>query len=108
MKKLFVSQPMTGLSDGEIMMARASAIRSAEYKIRSKIDTYTPRKVLEVIDSFFRDAPTDAKHLWYLGESLKKLSEADVVIFAENWQKSRGCRIEHEAAVAYGIEVMYE
>lgn len=108
MVKLFVSQPMTGLSDDEIMMARASAIRSAEYKIRGKTNIFTPQKVLVVIDSFFQDAPTDAKHLWYLGESLKKLSEADVVIFAKNWQKSRGCKIEHEAAVNYGIEVMYE
>lgn len=108
MIKLFVSQPMTGLSDDEIMKARYYAVREAERKIRNKTNTYTRHKVLEVIDSFFQDAPTDAKHLWYLGESLKKLSEADVVIFAKNWQKSRGCKIEHEAAVAYGIEVMYE
>ena len=108
MVKLFVSQPMTGLSDDEIMRARTSAVREAERKMRIKTNTYTRHKILEVIDSFFQDAPADAKPLWYLGESLKKLSEADVAIFAKGWQKSRGCKIEHEAAVNYGIEVMYE
>ena len=49
-----------------------------------------------------------AKPMWYLGESLKKLSEADVAIFAKGWWRSRGCKVEHESAVAYGIEVLYE
>lgn len=108
MIKLFVSQPMTGLSDDEIKKARWMAICEAERKICFKTNTPEQYGFVEVIDSFFQDAPTDAKHLWYLGESLKKLSEADVVIFAKNWQKSRGCKIEHEAAVNYGIEVIYE
>lgn len=97
--KLFISQPMNGLTDEDILKAREAAILAAE-------DKYS--HVFDVIDSFFQDAPHDAKPLWYLGESLKKLSEADVAIFAKGWQKARGCVLEHEAAVAYGIEVMYE
>lgn len=97
--KLFVSQPMNGLSNEDILKAREAAVLTAEEKCSH---------VFDVIDSFFQDAPHDAKPLWYLGESLKKLSEANVAIFAKGWQKSRGCRIEHDAAVAYGIEVLYE
>ena len=36
-------------------------------------------------------------------ESLKLLSGADVAYFAEGWEDARGCRIEHECAVEYGI-----
>ena len=97
--KLFVSQSMNGLSNEDILKAREVAVLAAEEKCSH---------VFDVIDSFFKDAPNDAKPLWYLGESLKKLADADVAIFAKGWQKSRGCKIEHEAAVSYGIEVLYE
>lgn len=105
MIKLFVSQPMSGKTDVDILNERNLVIASATFRIQKR--ELNPPDI-EVIDSFFQGAPHDAKPLWYLGESLKKLSEADVVIFAKDWQKSRGCKIEHEAAVAYGIEVMYE
>jgi len=32
-----------------------------------------------------------------------KLSTADVAYFAEGWDEARGCKIEHECAVEYGI-----
>lgn len=44
--------------------------------------------------------------MWYLGESLKLLGTADVTVFAPGWQDYRGCRIEHDAAVAYGIPIV--
>lgn len=107
MIKLFVSQPMNGLSDAEIMDARRRAHCIAIEKICNKAGLERIDNI-ELIDSFFQDAPVDAKPLWYLGESLKKLSEADVAIFAKGWWRSRGCKVEHESAVAYGIEVLYE
>lgn len=39
-------------------------------------------------------------------ESLKLLGTADFVVFAPGWQDYRGCRIEHDAAVAYGIPIV--
>lgn len=89
MIKLFVSQPMNGLSDAEIMDARRRAHCIAIEKICNKAGLERIDNI-ELIDSFFQDAPVDAKPLWYLGESLKKLSEADVAIFA------KGCRATHE------------
>ena len=99
MKKLFISQPMRDKGDEEILSARCNALAVAEFQMQDTV---------QLIDSFFQNAPDDAKPLWYLGESLKKLAEADVAFFAKGWQNARGCRIEHEAAVAYGIEVLYE
>ena len=95
MKKLFISQPMKGKSDEEILAAREQAIKEAR-KLGGE--------PVEVIDSFFQDAPTNAKPLWFLGKSLELLADADVAYFAEGWQDARGCRIEHECAKEYGID----
>lgn len=95
MKKLFISQPMRGKSDEEILAEREKAIKAAQELVGEPV---------EVIDSFFQSAPADARPLWFLGKSLELLSIADVVYFAEGWQDARGCRIEHECAVEYDIE----
>ena len=44
--------------------------------------------------------------MWYLGKSLEYLADADLAVFALDWPSARGCRIEHEAAVQYGIATM--
>ena len=95
MKKLFISQPMKGKSDADILAERKKAIKSAEEKIGEPV---------EVIDSFFQEAPVDAKPLWFLGKSLELLSGADVAYFAQGWEDARGCAIEHDSALAYGIK----
>ena len=97
MKKLFVSQPMNGKSDDEILKERKYLIAKAEA---------CTGEALEVLDTFFVNAPANAKPLWYLGESLKYLAMADLAVFALDWSKARGCRIEHAAAEEYGIPTM--
>lgn len=97
MKRLFISQPMRGKSNDEILLERNEAI------VRAKNIT---NEEIEVIDSFFKDAPVDAKPLWFLGESIKLLADADIVYFAEGWESTRGCIIEHECAVRYGIPIL--
>lgn len=95
MKKLFISQPMRGKSDEDILTERKKAIESAEKVIGEPV---------EVIDSFFQKAPVGAKPLWFLGKSLELLAGADIAYFAEGWQDARGCRIEHTCAAEYNID----
>ena len=97
MKKLFISQPMKDKSDEEILKERKQAIEIARNSLDDEI---------EVIDSFFQNAPYDAKPLWFLGKSLELLSNADVAYFADGWKDARGCRIEHECAKEYGIQII--
>ena len=97
MKKLFISQPMKNKSDEEILKERKRAIEIA----RNSLD-----EEIEVVDSFFQNAPYDAKPLWFLGKSLELLSNADVAYFADGWKDARGCRIEHECAKEYGIQII--
>lgn len=94
MKKLFISQPMKDKTDEQILAEREKAIEVAKEYVGEDV---------EVIDSFFQAAPADARPLWFLGKSLELLSTADVAYFAPEWSKYRGCKIEHECAVQYGI-----
>ena len=99
MKKLFISQPMRGKTDEEILDERKKAIETAEKQTGESV---------EVIDSFFREAPVDAKPLWFLGKSLELLADADIVYFAKGWNEARGCKVEHTCAKEYGIETIIE
>lgn len=99
MKKLFISQPMKGKTDKEILEVREKAIKNAEEKLGESI---------EVIDSFFQGAPADARPLWFLSKSLELLSTADVAFFAKGWDEARGCKIENLCAIEYGIDVVIE
>lgn len=98
MRKLFISQPMRGLTEEEICKNRALARFYAE-------DTF--REKFEVLETYF-DFPDGTKPLEYLGESIKYLSKADVVVFAHGWDKARGCKIEQICATEYGVTCIYQ
>lgn len=93
--KLFISQPMKDKTNEEIKKEREAAVESVKQMY--------PDREIEVIDSFFEDAPHDAKPLWFLGKSLQLLSTADLAYFCAGWENARGCKIEYECAEAYGI-----
>ena len=97
MKKIFISQPMKGKTDEEILKERDEAIKKAKKACGEEV---------EAIDSFFQDAPAKARPLWFLGKSLELLSTADIAYFAPGWDKARGCKIEHTCAKEYGIEII--
>ena len=97
MKKLFISQPMRGKTDEEILAVRKQAIEAASELLGEPV---------EVIDSFFQSAPVGAKPLWFLGKSLELLADADVAYFAPGWNDACGCIIERDCAIAYGVEYL--
>ena len=102
MKKLFISQPMRGLTDEDILKAREEIRVRAENKIGEKV---------ELIDSFIKEYPREINKtvpVWYLGKSIQFLSQADVAYFGGDWRNARGCKIEHEIAKEYGIKIVVE
>lgn len=101
--KVFISCPMKGLSDSEILKIREDAI--------SKVKERFKGEDLNIIDSYFQEF--DATHseinigVYYLGRSILKLSEADLVVFAPGWEAARGCRIECKIAQDYDLKIMF-
>lgn len=98
-KKLFISQPMNGLSEEEIRKARDLAVEIVKERVNDEI---------ELIDTIFPDFPkTGSVPLKFLSRALDKMAEADIAFFGEGWETARGCKIEHEAALQYGIDVIH-
>lgn len=95
MKKLFISQPMRGRSDEEILKERKTLIEKAKQKFDDEV---------EILDSFFSNYNGNA--LGFLGKSIELLSNADVALFGVDWESARGCRIEHKCCEEYGIEII--
>ena len=105
-KKIMISQPMAGLTDEQIVEARNRFLQFAE------------KEGLEVINTHFQDewysnAAMTARGvvqipLCFLAKSLESMSLCHKAYFAKGWENARGCKIEHEAAIRYGLEVIYE
>ena len=105
-KKAMLSQPMAGRTEAEIVAAREKAVKALEaqgYEIVNTLFTdewYSKEKMAErgVVQI----------PLCFLAKSLENMSRCHAAYFCKGWQEARGCRIEHEAAVAYGLEIIYE
>lgn len=97
MTKVFISQPMKDKIEQEILEERANMFQLAKESFPDA----------ELIDSYFDDyePSTGNVGLKYLAKSLELLADADVAYFAPGWDEARGCRIENECAIEYGIEV---
>lgn len=93
--RIFISQPMYDKTDEEIKAKR--------HEVEEIFGSDA-----EIIDSFVENVPRETSPLWYLGEAIKKLDDADIVYFCKDWQHYRGCVIEHECAVRYGLQCVYE
>ena len=97
--KLFISQPMRDKTDEEILAERKRLIEVAERTTGEK---------MEPLDTFFADYTPDANYqgVAFLGRSIMALADADLAIFGPEWEKYRGCRIENQICVDYGIPII--
>lgn len=105
-KKAMLSQPMAGRTDEEIVSTREKAIEALKdmgYEIVNTLftDEWYSREAMEahgVVQIPLR----------FLAKSLENMSLCHAAYFCRGWENARGCRIEHEAAKAYGLEIIYE
>ena len=108
MKKAMISLPMAGRTPEEIVAARNKAIRVLEglgYEVVNTLFTdewYSP-------EALTRRGVVNIP-LYFLAKSLENMSRCHVVYFCKGWDAGhvRGCKIEHDAAEAYGLEIIYE
>ena len=106
MKKAMLSQPMAGKTDKEIVSTREkaiSALKERGYDIVNTLftDEWYSREKME-------ERGVVQIPLCFLAKSLESMSLCHAAYFCKGWENARGCRIEHEAAVAYGLEIIYE
>lgn len=101
MTKIYISMPMAGMSISDILRKRADHAKNAA-KIAGLYDAETV-----IVDSLVPDADK-LDPLVCLARSIEAMATANIVYFAAGWDSARGCRIEHECAVAYGKTVIEE
>lgn len=110
-KNIFISQPMTGRSEEEILATRQREIE----KIHQRFDADGVE--INIIASYIDDATR--KHfkehvsddinwdIFWLSQSLERLAMADIIWLCDGWEYSNGCNIELECATRYGVGIMY-
>lgn len=105
-RKAMISQPMAGKTDYEIAQTRDRALMRLEELGYSTVNTL-------FTDEWYSKESMEARGvvqipLYFLAKSLESMSLCHAAYFCKGWEQARGCRIEHEAAKAYGLEIIYE
>ena len=105
-KKAMLSQPMNGLTDEQIVATRNKAVAALEAQGYEIINTL-------FTDEWYNPENMEARGvvqipLCFLAKSLENMSLCYAAYFCKGWENARGCKIEHEAAVAYGLTIIYE
>ena len=95
---LFISQPMSGLTSDEIQKERDRI--ADNYCLQCG---YNRDDVIVINDIEYNELCSDERHgpLTFLGLAIQRLAIADVVIFHKDWEKARGCKIEHDIVRRY-------
>lgn len=106
MMKAMLSQPMNGKIEDEIVATRERAIKALEARGYEIVNTlFTDEWYSE---ESMKERGVVQIPLCFLAKSLENMSLCHVAYFCKGWENARGCRIEHDAAVAYGLDIIYE
>ena len=99
MHKIFISQPMRGLTDEQIKENRQKAIDLITLKYDGDV---------EFIDSFIEEDAPKINNIgtYYLGKSIEMMADAEAVAFLPGYEKARGCRIEYNVACSYDYTII--
>ena len=106
MKKAMISQPMAGFTEEQIV------------ETREKAKSYLQDNGYEFINTLFtdewysKDSMTERGvvqiPVCFIAKSIENMSLCHTVYFCSGWENARGCKIEHDVAKAYGLEIIYE
>lgn len=98
--KVYISMPITGY----------------DLKERKQFAEKARKSVCELFNFHAEDVITpfdvpgykpDQSWEWYMARCLDTMTRTIMAIFVEDWEKSPGCRLEHEWAMHYNIKVVY-
>lgn len=102
---------MSGRIEGDILAQRQREINKIyEFANNNNIE-------VNIIYSYINDETRDTLQrcmnnvknwdIYWLGRAIEELSKADVLWLCDGWEQSKGCNIELECAISYGLEISY-
>lgn len=104
--KAMLSQPMAGKTDEEILATRDNAIDALKDMGYEVVNTLFTDEWYS--SEAMKERGVENIPLCFLAKSLENMSLCHAAYFCKGWENARGCRIEHEAAKAYGLMILYE
>lgn len=99
--KVFISMGMRDKTIKEIRETMNDIANTFKKNFKEDIE------VIDTVVEDFENLEVKNEGLYCLGKSIELLSTADLVVFAEDWDSYRGCKIEHRCAEEYGLKIMY-
>ena len=99
MRKIFISTPMQGKEREEILEEQQRLLDIAAKELKCEV---------ELVPSFLDGEEYRNSPLLCLAVSLRRMADADLVVFGRGWKEARGCRIEHICAEEYKIPFLEE
>lgn len=94
--KIYISGPITG-TNIETTRARFEA---AEVMLRRQ--GFTP------VNPMKNGLPVDAPYEEHMKRDLELLAECDAIYLMNGWERSKGCRMEFNAAISANKRITYE
>lgn len=97
--KVFVSQPMRGKTNEEIMKERE--------RVKDVVKRLYPLHIVkvEILDSYIKNSNSSLETFI---RGLNKMYEADLVYFVKGFKEYKGCKLEFEIATQYNARMAVE
>ena len=98
MRKIFISMPINGKSPERINDNKLFLLRAATNHIHEEV---------ELIESF-SDTEQGLTPIEILGENIKRMNDADYIVFAEGFEEDKECRTEYDVAMRFWKAILVE
>lgn len=106
MLRAMICQPMSGLTNEQVIQERWLAVKYLKGQGYEVTDTLFEewRKTRDLIER------SGAKNffMYLFAKGIEVMASCDVVYFVKGWEESRGCKLEYQVAKAYGMEIIIE
>lgn len=104
MLHVFISLRCVGKSYDEMYLTQKAILNAYKEKSLKNKDSY------DLVESLSKDYKPDNKtsqnRIEFLGKSITKMCNADVVLIPLDYRKSKGCTIEALTAKIYGLSIV--
>ena len=104
MLHVFISLRCDGKSYNEMLLAQKAILNAYKEKSLRNKNSY------DLVDSLSKDYnpenKTSQNRIEFLGKSITKMREADVVLIPLDYRKSKGCTVEALTAKIYGLPIV--
>lgn len=102
--KVFLCLPMSGRTEEDILNEMGEMTEASIHYFQDK----HPDCEIVYMTNYVSESEEESDNpVYLLGRGImEKMSQADVCLFSKNWKDSKGCKIEHDIAEAYNIDIM--